>query len=146
MFMNAGLMCCEWWRPPRGFPHFHTPPWSLAGPSAPTLPTEQSTFPKMFIFGSQWLRLSPPWPVGCVDTLLQSSWVKQARIFFMLSIIAKGRALQSFRNPGSDGTQILIGWESFYNWYVAITFSLKTSPKNSFFSKSRLTSFALLLR
>lgn len=46
----------------------------------------------MLTFASQWLRLFPPWLLGCVDILLKQSPVEQARIFFMLSVIAKGRA------------------------------------------------------
>ena len=69
-------------------------PWPpLEGPSAPTLLAAQSIFPQILIFGSQWWRVLPPWPLGCVDILLKYSRVKQARLFFMLSIIAKGRSI-----------------------------------------------------
>ena len=68
---------------------FHTRPRSLVGHSATTFLAEQFTFPQMLIFASQWLRLFPPWSLGCVSILLNR--VEQARIFFMLSKIAKGR-------------------------------------------------------
>lgn len=80
----SGLICREWWRPHHGFPHSHTQPSSLVGPSAPTLLAEQSTSPQMLIFGSQWLRLFPPWPLGCVDILLKESSGASKIIFHVI--------------------------------------------------------------
>lgn len=75
---------------------FHTRPRSPVGRSAPAFPAEQFTFPQRLVFASQWLRLFPPWSLGCVDILWNR--VEQARIFFMLSITAKGRMYYA-QNP-----------------------------------------------
>lgn len=71
----------------------------------------------MLIFGSQWPKLFPPWPPGCVDILLKQSRVEQARIFFTLSIIAKGRAYYA-QNPLKT-----LGVRSFKSWFAERVFA-----------------------
>lgn len=90
-------------------------PLALAPAQWRVLLPPQSVFSQMLVSSSWWLRVFLPWPLGCVDILPKQNQ-EQVRIFFMLSIIAKGRSVlcsKSFKSPTSAITQILICRESF---------------------------------